>query len=84
MKTTACCIFLYLFLFLSQGICPKKYKKKKDKNRILGHVPPLFINYLICFIIHSYCPYSVASLVQCSLIGVISGSFSHFNVFQTA
>lgn len=34
MKTTACCIFLSLFLFLSQGICPKRYKKKKDKNRI--------------------------------------------------
>lgn len=34
--------------------------------------------------IHSICPYSVASDVQCSLMGVISASLGHVSVFHTA
>ena len=35
-------------------------------------------------LIHSNCPYSVASDVQCSFIGVISDSFGHESTFHTA
>lgn len=34
--------------------------------------------------IHSICPYSVASDVQCSFIGVTRASLGHFSVFHTA
>ena len=40
--------------------------------------------YLRCFFIHSRCPRSVRSLVQCSLMGVMSASFSQVRVFHTA
>ncbi len=50
----------------------------------------LLVNSFTCqlkkrfFFIHSICPYSVLSEVQCSLMGVMSASFLHFRVFQTA
>lgn len=46
-------------------------------------IPPY--SYLIRFErIHSQCPLSVASLVQCSLMGVMSEDLGHWSTFHTA
>ncbi len=60
----------------------------KDTCRQLLHLPICFIplySYLIRFeSIHSQCPLSVESLVQCSLMGVMSEDLGHWSTFHTA
>lgn len=63
------------FIKIPSDILPQNISERKVHRIILA--------YFMCFNIHFKCPYSVASDVQCSLIGVISASFGQFNTLYT-
>lgn len=55
-----------------------------DGEQFIWIVSHCLYVYFRCFFIQTMCPYSVCSLVQCSLTGVISDSLGQASVFQTA